>query len=114
MYADDIVLIAETESDLHKLLDILDRWCRRWRLTINQEKTKLTKTKVVHFRSANKPRSDIIFKCGDIDIAYSTNYKYLGLWLDEHLNMQCTVNELAKSASRALGALISIFYMREV
>ena len=104
MYADDIVLIAETESDLHKLLDILDRWCRRWRLTINQEKTK-----VVHFRSANKPRSDVDFKCGDIDIAYSTNYKYLGLWLDEHLNMQCTVNELAKSASRALGALISKF-----
>ena len=70
MYADDIVLIAEKESYLHKLLDILDRWCRRWRLTNNQEKTR-----VVHFPSANKPRPDVNLKCGDIDIAYNTNYK---------------------------------------
>ena len=32
-------------------------------------------------------------------------YKYLGLWLHEHLNLNKTVSELSKSASRAVSAL---------
>ena len=32
-------------------------------------------------------------------------YKYLGLWLQEHLNLNKTVSKLSKSASRAFSAL---------
>ncbi len=48
-YADDIVLCAENEHDLQRLLDILFKWCFKWRLSINTEKTK-----VMHFRSKAK------------------------------------------------------------
>ena len=44
-YADDLVLVAENEMDLQKLLDTLYNWCHKWRLCINTEKTK-----VMHFR----------------------------------------------------------------
>ena len=44
-------------------------------------------------------------KCGENNLEYSSSYKYLGIWLNEHLNMNKTVSELAKSAGRALSAL---------
>ena len=40
LYADDILLMADNESDLQHLLDIAYGWCRKWRLTINTKKMK--------------------------------------------------------------------------
>ena len=63
------------------------------------------KTKILHFRPASVRRSDYTFVCGDIPLDYEKRYRYLGLWLDEHLDFKHTVRELSKSATRALGAL---------
>ena len=82
------------------MLNTVNTWCQKWRLTVNS-----VKMKVIHFRTASETRSTFIFKCGEKDIKYETSYKYLGIWLNEHLNMNKTVSELAKSASRALSAL---------
>ena len=43
-YADDVVLLAETESDLQVLLDELSLWCINNKMEIN-------KSKIVHFRN---------------------------------------------------------------
>ena len=100
LYADDIVLIAPTEENLQLMLDTMNSWCRKWKLTVNQEKTK-----VIHFRTSSVNRSTFEFKCGDKDIEYTSSYKYLRLWLHEHLNLNKSVSELSKSASRALSTL---------
>ena len=102
LYADDIILIAPTAENLQQMFDTLNIWCRKWRLTVNPDKTK-----VIHFRTSTVPQSAFTFKCGEKDIEYVSSYKYLGLWINEHLNMTKTVKELAKSASRALSALYS-------
>ena len=60
---------------------------------------------MIHFRTASVNRSNFEFKYGDKNIEYTSSYKYLGLWLQEHLNLNKTVSELSKSASRALSAL---------
>ena len=39
-YADDIVLIAESPEDLQRMLNELSKWTKRWRLSVNVEKTK--------------------------------------------------------------------------
>ena len=41
LYADDIVLIAPTAENLQRMLDALNSWCRKWKITVNQEKTKV-------------------------------------------------------------------------
>ena len=102
LYAGDIILIAPTAENLQQMFDTLNIWCRKWRLTVNPDKTK-----VIHFRTSTVPQSAFTFKCGEKDIEYVSSYKYLGLWINEHLNMTKTVKELAKSASRALSALYS-------
>ena len=45
-YADDRILVAETERDLQNLLDILAAWCKENCMTID-----FNKTKAIHFRN---------------------------------------------------------------
>ena len=104
LYADDIALIAPDEESLQKMLDTVSEWCREWKIDINP-----IKSNIIHFRNKPVSRSDFPFKCSDLDIEYTSSYKYLGIWFDEHLTMDKAVKELSKSASRALGALYGKF-----
>jgi len=64
LYADDIVLMSETETCLHKGLDIVKDYCWRWKLFVNGNKTKI-----------------MIFKKGGINrnVMFKYNYQYLEL-----------------------------------
>ena len=73
---------------------------QKWRLAVNPDKTN-----VIHFSTSFTARSNFVFKCGENNLEYFSSYKYLGIWLNEHLNINKTVSELAKSAGRALSAL---------
>ncbi|KAK6191131.1 hypothetical protein SNE40_002872 [Patella caerulea] len=105
LYADDIVLLATCEKNLQLMLNCVNEWCYKWRLQINN-----SKSNILHFRTVNTERSKFEFKCGRETLLYSEKYKYLGLWFDEHLCYKIAVKELAKSASRALGALGNKFF----
>ena len=100
MYADDIVLISGSAEDLQNMLNTMNIWCNKWRLAVNE-----SKTKIVHFRNKNQMQSDYSFKCGEKDLAYESEYKYLGFWFNEHLDMEKSVSAVTKAASRALGAV---------
>ena len=41
LYADDIVLISESELNLQIMLDFVNSWCNKWQMKINNEKSKL-------------------------------------------------------------------------
>jgi hypothetical protein len=102
LYADDVVLMAETGEELQILLNVLSKWCNKWRLTIN-----ISKTKVVHYRPSTHPRSTFQFSCGKEKLEIVQDYKYLGLVFDEHLKWEKTVRYLADSATRALECIIA-------
>ena len=102
MYADDIVLLSESEHDMQRMLDAVNEWCYKWRLSLNE-----SKTKVIHFRPPSFPKTNYQFMCGNKTISTEASYKYLGMWLNEFLDMTYSVKEIAKSASRALGAIFA-------
>ena len=102
LYADDVILIADTEEDLQSLLNCLHEWSARNCLKINSDKSK-----VVHFRRSSVPRSVFNFSCGDLNLDLIQQYKYLGLILEEHLDYSITAKAVAQSASQALGLLIA-------
>ena len=104
VYADDVVLLAENEADLQQLLQELHNWCETNRLTINANKSK-----VMHFRNETKLRSSTRFLCGPKILETVNQYMYLGLLLKEHLDYCIMAKQVAKSASRALGLLITKF-----
>ncbi len=45
LFADDIAVIADSPQSLQGMLDTVSKWCSKWRLNIN-----IDKTKVVYFR----------------------------------------------------------------
>jgi len=100
LFADDLVLVADSESGLQDSMDRLDEFCNTWDLKINTEKTK-----VVIF---NKPRSQLtpIYKIGSSTIEYSTHYKYLGIILSENGSYKPAITTLANQASKALFMLM--------
>ena len=100
LYADDIVLLTESEGNMQKMLNVLHVWCSKWRLAVNE-----SKTRVLHFRNKTRLRSNYVFKCGEKNIVFEKSYKYLGFWFNEFLDMDMSVTEITKSASRALGAV---------
>ena len=71
-----------------------------------------SKTKVLHFRPKAINITYYSFKCGNQTIDVDSSYKYLGFWMNEVLDMKFSIREIAKSASRALGAIYSKFFVR--
>ena len=79
LFADDIVILAENEQDLQILMNFVDVWCKKWKMKVN-----IDKTKVVHFRNKRYPRTQQPFYLGDIEVEKIDKYKYLGIYLDEY------------------------------
>lgn len=69
-YADDILLLSENELDMQDMLNYVHDWCRKWRIIINYEKSK-----VVHFRNKGKSRSNFQFRIGSSYLMFTDIYK---------------------------------------
>jgi len=102
LYADDIVLVAETEEDLQSMLNILNEWCGEKKMVVN-----CAKSQIVHFRTPSTHRTGFIFTCGNSQLNIVDGYTYLGLYLSEFLDYNITAKRISQSASRALGLLIA-------
>ncbi len=87
-FADDLAILAPMAEAMQKMLDAVYAWCRKWRLTLNQGKTK-----IVHYRPPSLPQSDVLFKYGDFNVEIVSQYKYLGLWQDGHLTLDSAVSK---------------------
>ena len=101
MYADDIVLLSETEVDLQELLFVVERWCFKWRLEVN-----VSKTNILHVRRKKKSQSRFWFLLNNQTVEYCSSYKYLGVFITEHLDFDFTVSSQSASAGRALSSVI--------
>ncbi len=109
-YADDLVIISDSEEDLQRLINIVHKWCSIWRLEVN-----LSKTKIVHYRGSRKKQTQFQFHWADRQIDFVDGYKYLGVYLDKHLNFNVHCENIYKSAGRALGKILSKFsYFKNV
>jgi len=95
-YADDLVLLAESEEDLQVLINQVASWCRRLRLKVN-----LKKTKVVVF--GRKPGEEFAFRMGGESVEEVDQYRYLGIVLhrDGRVGMAKTKEDALRKAHRA-------------
>ena len=60
LYADDLVIMSESEKDLQDMLHMVNKWCIKWSMQINLEKSK-----ALHFRRKRQKRSTFQFLIGD-------------------------------------------------
>ena len=72
MYADDLVLMSQTEIGLQGLIDKLSDYCKVWKMEVNIEKTKVIKFS----RNGHKCKTNFYYR--EKMIENVINYKYLG------------------------------------
>ena len=102
LFADDIVLISESQENLQTMMNTAGDWSNRWSLKMNYDKTK-----VMHFHKQSVPRSDYQFEIHGNDIETTASYRYLGLDINETVDHTHGVRVLNTAASRALGGVIA-------
>ena len=95
-YADDLVLLAESEWDLQILMRQVASWCRRFRLKVNMKKTK-----VVVF--GKKSCEKFQFTMDGEQVEQLDEYKYLGIVMhrDGRVGMTKTKEAGLSKARRA-------------
>ena len=99
MYADDLVLISETEEGLQGLLDILYQFTETWNLKVNK-----SKTKSMHFsRSKIAPEK---LKFGSDVLESTESYCYLGTIFTKNGSLNEAGNALHDKAIKAMYGLI--------
>ena len=100
MYADDLILLSQSKEDLQKKVDILEAYCNKWKLNINEKKSK-----VMVFNRGNKLiKTDI--KVNNTALENVKTFKYLGFSISaKNCSFLPTIENLSTRASRAIFAL---------
>jgi len=101
MYADDLVLLSQSEKGLQNSLNALYGYCRKWKLCINTEKTK-----VVHFHKGKRKQDKYVWKWGADELKLVDDYTYLGVTLKNDCKFQMAREVIKNKASKAMFALL--------
>uniref|UniRef100_A0A3B3HD99 Reverse transcriptase domain-containing protein n=1 Tax=Oryzias latipes TaxID=8090 RepID=A0A3B3HD99_ORYLA len=75
--------LTDEEIKLQGMLNTMNDWCNKWRLTINNDKTQ-----IVHFRKP-LPQSNFLFYFGKTTLMYTDTYKYLGFVFHKNMIHVC-------------------------
>ena len=100
MYADDLVLISESENGLQRLLDILHNYTRKWFLQVNKSKTKYMR--IYRFKSA--PIHTMYF--GETPLEKTDEYCYLGTIFTNNGSLNSAGRALHEKARKAMYGLL--------
>lgn len=73
LYADDTVLMSETEDDLQCQLHCFQMYCEKWKLQVNVEKTKI----IIFGKGRQISNVSFLFNGNEIEIV--KEFKYLGV-----------------------------------
>ena len=101
LYADDTILMAETENGLQLALKAVEEYCRTWTITVNP-----AKTKVLIF-SRGKVRKFPQWTLEGVRLEVASEFCYLGVHFNYNNNMKKAIHHQVKQAERALYALRS-------
>ena len=100
MYADDLLLLSETEEGLQSCINSLENYCKIWKLQIN-----IDKTKIMIF--SNKKVKNLTFTLNGNTIETVDEYKYLGIILSYNGNLKHAAKYLYDKSLKAIFALKS-------
>ena len=102
LYADDAVIYCSNyeiyfvKNRLERALAAINEWCKANYININVQKTKYC---IYGLRSALGKDEDIPLKFGNQHILKCHQYNYLGVHLDECLNLNSNYNSIFKKYS---------------
>jgi hypothetical protein len=109
LYADDLVLLAESVADLQRLLDVLQSFCARFQLTVNTSKSEsvIFNQHFYHGRATRVRYQGVL-------LPLSTTFTYLGLPFDSQSGVQRAMQHMLGKGQGALGAMLHRCRQRKI
>ncbi|MCG8034648.1 MAG: endonuclease/exonuclease/phosphatase family protein, partial [Candidatus Thiodiazotropha taylori] len=105
LYADDIVLFANSADELQEGLNMLSDYCQRWKLKIN-----VSKTKIMVFRKGGiLPRNLAFYYDGEL-LEIVSKFRYLGIVFTAGGSFSEAQNTLAGQAQKAIFKMNKYLY----
>ena len=108
-YADDIVLFADTPTELRRILDALKEYCDLNELVINT-----AKTKIVQFRrgrrTKNNQKTFQSFNFGEDVIEVVEEYTYLGTFFSNACDFRSNAKITIEKTNIAIGSTLKTIY----
>jgi len=101
LYADDTVILAESEKELQKAIDSLKEYCTCNKLHINSSKSKIM------IFSRGKLRNRPIIKFGDATLEVVDEYLYLGILFNYNGTFTKAIKRLRDIANKAMFSILS-------
>ena len=101
MYADDLLILSETENGLTESLERLNNYAKKWKLKINAKKTK-----IIVFIKAGRI-INVKLRKDDIIIQSCSEYTYIGTVFTPGNRSKKAQIELYKKACRAFFGFLS-------
>ena len=102
LFADDSVLLSETADDLQNLINNFEKYCKKWKLTVN-----VNKTKIVVFKKGRLNRN-IKFTYGNDNLEIVDAFNYLGVVFTRTGSFLNATKTLSGKGLKALGALMAM------
>jgi hypothetical protein len=110
LYADDVAILAESQVALQQMLDVVDKFCREFRLTLNLSKSKIL---CVPPRPSTKLEEvSVTFQAKAVETV--TEYKYLGLWFTDNLSWSRHTQHVMTKVKKAHANLASFLSHKSV
>ena len=103
MYADDVVLISQNETDLQKAVLGVEKFCDDWNMTVNTSKSKV----LIFNRPGKLLKSSVKYK--DVILESVSEYKYLGIKFHCSGKFNIARSDLLERSQKAMFKLMSLF-----
>lgn len=101
LYADDTIVLAESEQDLQSALVGVYEYCDRWHLKVNTDKTKV----VIFSRGKITKHRNFFF--GSLPIETVEDYTYLGMVFNYNGTYNKAIQKQIKQGTKAMYSLLT-------
>ena len=101
LYADDMVILGNSASDLQQRLDLLQLYCNKWGLTVNADKSK-----IVVFRKKGCLRNDEFWFYGSTSLEIVNDFNYLGVVFNFTGSFVLNIEYIVGKASKAMNVFM--------
>ena len=109
LFADDSVLISDSAEGLESLIIAFEKYCIKWKLTVNVEKTK-----IVIFKKHNRNNELPVFKNMNKNIEKVKTFNYLGIVFTSNGTFHNAIKTLTGKATQAVSNLFTITQNKEI
>ncbi len=108
IYADDLVILTESESHMRWSLNKLAQYCKKWKIQINVSKSNIMVTCKKMFTLPHT------FMINGQELQYVKKYKYLGIVLSYNGSMLCAQEHLMKKAVKTWFSIRNGVYSQKI